>query len=112
MVALKFINLAQAIYHLGEAEAITRIDALTQRLQSVLRLTDVCCHYQDDILLFFLPNTPANQIDVIARKLAGLGEEQASYQLHLDFRLQSLPDATLDDNARLWIQQLLGAFPS
>ncbi len=112
VVALKFINLAQAIYHLGEAEAITRIDALTQRLQSVLRLTDVCCHYRDDILLFFLPNTPANQIEVITRKLANLGAEQSSHQLHLDFRLQPLPDATLDDNAALWIEQLLGAFAS
>lgn len=112
VVALKFIDLAGAIYHLGEAEALTRIDALTQRLQSVLRLTDVCCHYRDDMLLFFLPNTSVTQIDVITRKLAILGEEQSSRQLYLDFRLSALPDKALDNDAAMWIQQLLGVFTS
>ncbi len=110
VVALKFIGLADATYHLGEVEAITRIDALIQRLQSVLRLTDVCCHYRDDILLFFLPNTPENQINVITKKLAALGKEQISQHIKLDFRVRFLPDRNLEDNAPMWVQQLLAEF--
>ncbi len=112
VVALRYTELATVIYQLGEAEAITRIDALTQRLQSVLRVTDVCCHYRDDMLLFFLPNTPANHVSVITGKLIALSEEQTTQHLRLDFRLRALPDPTLDDNATIWVQQLLGEFTS
>ena len=112
VVALHFVDLASVIYQLGEAEAITRLDTLTQRLRSVLRITDVCCHYRDDILLFFLPNTLANHVSVITNKLISLGREQITTHLSLDFRLRPLPDPTLDNDAAIWIQQLLGEFNS
>lgn len=112
VVALHFADLASVIYQLGEAEAITRLDTLTQRLRSILRITDVCCHYRDDILLFFLPNTPASHVSVITNKLASLGREQITTHLRLDFRLRPLPDPALDNNAAIWVQQLLGEFSS
>ncbi|NCB60758.1 MAG: hypothetical protein EOM46_25520, partial [Gammaproteobacteria bacterium] len=65
-----------------------------------------------DMLLFFLPNTPANHVSVITSKLIALSEEQTTQHLRLDFRLRALPDPALDDNATIWVQQLLGEFTS
>lgn len=63
-------------------------------------------------MLFFLPNTPADHESVITNKLKSLGEEQITHNLQLDFRLRALPDPQLDDDAAIWIQQLLGEFTS
>jgi len=105
VLAFKFTDIPAVVSRLGEAEAMVRLDALTQRLQSLLRLTDVCCHYRDDLLLFFLPNTPTNHHLVIIDKLQLLIREQIHVQVGIDFRLRDLPDDRLDDQAGLWIEQ-------
>lgn len=107
VVVLHFSSLRRAIVTLGDIKVASLMDDLIVRLQSVLRLTDVCCHYKNDTLLFFLPNTAHDHAALIQKKLREQSDRMVHETLQMSIQIGSLPTKSMGDSSELFIQQLI-----
>lgn len=107
IVAMHFPSFTQAIMTLGEIKVMSLMNDLFIRLQSVVRTTDVCCHYRQDTLLFFLPSTPSQHAHFVTEKLAALSEKMVHESMKMQFLVKELPDPTLTDSADLFLHALI-----
>lgn len=109
---IRGLNMAAFIAREGEAKGFSQFDAIEARLRSILRETDVCCHFSDHGLLLFLPMTPTEHLTTIYSKLIEIQDMQASRQIELQVKAVPLPDDSIGDDVNAWLtHKLVSAEP-
>lgn len=111
ILSVQMLNVAEFLSAEGEAKGFAQLDALQERLRSVIRVTDACSNYTQDGLLMLLPMTEIKQLKSIYNKLFDLKELQSSSKIELSVKAISLP-ANIGENVGEWLtDQLLQAKP-
>ncbi|WP_255555497.1 diguanylate cyclase domain-containing protein [Enterovibrio paralichthyis] len=87
----------------GELKTLSLTEHLSERLNGLLRDTDLCCQYTLDTLLLLMPQTPQAALGRLQEKIT----ELASLIEVDDFTLQvyawTLPDELMTDDAANWL---------
>ncbi len=91
----------------GDAKLFSFIDQLTTRLSSLLRDTDICCQFKQDLLLILLPNTANSSLPIVQQKLSELSELFEDTELELNVFSRALPDSTIADGIDIWLESLM-----
>ncbi len=111
IVSIQMLNVDEFLAVEGEAKGFAQLDALQERIRSVIRVTDACSNYTRDGLLMLLPLTALEQVNTIYNKLLNLQELQSATKIDLSVKALALP-ADIGDNIGEWLtDQLLKAKP-
>lgn len=106
LVAVQPVNLAGFLDALGEAEGMDRLDAICDRIRSIMRITDACSNSTQEGLLILLPLTTKLQLDAVIDKLGRLKDQQYDYRLEIQLKAVELP-ADIGDNVAAWLSDAL-----
>lgn len=106
LVAVQPVNLTGFLDALGEAEGMERLDAIRDRIRSIMRITDACSNSTQEGLLILLPLTTNAQLDAVIDKLERLKDQQYDYRLDLQLKAVELP-ADIGDNVAAWLSDAL-----
>ncbi|MFB2652528.1 TackOD1 domain-containing metal-binding protein [Shewanella seohaensis] len=111
ILSIQMLNVDEFLATEGEAKGFAQLDALQERLRSVIRVTDACSNYTRDGLLMLLPMTEMGQLKSIYNKLFDLKELQSASKIELSVKALTLP-ADIGENVGEWLtDQLLKAKP-
>jgi len=102
LVSLQASNLSEFIKEKGEVEGLARLDAIQERLQSVVRMTDACCGDGFGGLLMFFPVTERKNLDAVIKKLLNVKSLQHDQSLSLELKIIELPD-DIGSNVEDWL---------
>ncbi len=106
MIVLTFKGLETFYEEQGEFKMLQLTEQLTERLNGILRTTDICCQYSSDLLFLLMPHTPSSAVEIVQNKIAKLAE-YIEYDITLNVHFWPIPDETMDKNTELWITQKL-----
>ncbi|MCH7421200.1 hypothetical protein [Shewanella sp. MM_2022_3] len=111
ILSIQMLNVDEFLQAEGEAKGFAQLDALQERLRSVIRVTDACSNYTRDGLLMLLPMTDMSQLKSIYKKLFDLKELQSASKIELSVKALTLP-ADIGENVGEWLtDQLVKAKP-
>ncbi|MGL4895945.1 MAG: hypothetical protein ACRCZA_12060 [Shewanella sp.] len=111
ILSVQMLNVAEFLSAEGEARGFAQLDALQERLRSVIRVTDACSNDTQDGLLMLLPMTDMSQLKSIYNKLFNLKELQSAAKIELSVKAVTLP-AEIGENVADWLtDQLIKAKP-
>lgn len=82
---------------------LSRMDAMKERLLSILRVTDACNSHDNQGILLLLPFTSKNQLPTLKKKLAQLSTSLHEEGMNLSIKMISLPDKDLDSDSEAWL---------
>tara|TARA_R100001224_G_scaffold84067_1_gene53383 strand:- start:33644 stop:34579 length:936 start_codon:yes stop_codon:yes gene_type:complete len=108
IISLAASNLSEFLSEKGEVEGMLRLDAIKERLQSVVRMTDACCNDADGNLLMLLPMTKSTQLGVVMEKLESVKNQQHDQFLELEVKVVELP-GSVGSNAGAWLTDTLNS---
>lgn len=109
ILSVQMPNVVEFLSAEGEARGFAQLDALRERLRSVIRVTDACSNDTQDGLLMLFPMTDMSQLKSIYRKLFNLMELQSASKIELSVKAVTLP-AEIGENVANWLtDQLLNA---
>ena len=109
IVLIEVLNFDLVIKQAGEVDAFVQLDALKERLKSVIRETDISSHLSQSHLLLFLPNTHIEKIKPVYLKLKEKNALQSGVQIEIQIKAVSLPDENMGDDAVEWLIDKLTA---
>lgn len=107
LLVLDLQALAPDLAGSGEARALTLLDALKQRLLSLVRVTDACSSHDDQGVLLLLPYTGESQLPALKQKLQRLNDSVPEGELRLRLKAVSLPDQQLGAEVESWLASRL-----
>lgn len=111
ILSIQMLNVDEFLRAEGEAKGFAQLDALQDRLRSVIRVTDACSNYTRDGLLMLLPMTEMSQLNSIYKKLFDLKELQSTSKIEFSVKALTLP-AEIGENVAEWLtDQLVKAKP-
>ncbi|MCM2681337.1 hypothetical protein [Echinimonas agarilytica] len=112
LLILNFSNLTSLIQLESELSLLNQLEAFSDRLRNLLRTTDICCQYNEHILMIMLPHTGQAGMEVIQDKVIKIGEAQSDSTLEVSIGTYFLPIQAIDDNAEQWLASVCsGALP-
>lgn len=91
ILSIQMLNVDEFLRAEGEAKGFAQLDALQDRLRSVIRVTDACSNYTRDGLLMLLPMTEMSQLNSIYKKLFDLKELQSTSKIEFSVKALTLP---------------------
>lgn len=106
ILSIQLLNVAALLTSEGELRGFAQLDALHERIRSVIRVTDACTNYTQDGLLMLLPMTELKNIKTICKKLNVIKELQVSYKIDFSIKFITLP-ATIGPNVSDWLSDEL-----
>nr|WP_086937464.1 hypothetical protein [Thaumasiovibrio occultus] len=109
VLALYFPELTAYRHRNGELRLFGLVEQITERLNGLLRDTDLCCQYQDDALLLFMPMTPPSSLPVLQEKIAALASLVEDDEFVMRVGAWSLPDEQCHDDVQAWLTAQLNA---
>jgi len=74
LIGLRFVNLTDTLLRLGEHRGHAFVDSLVDRLQETVRETDRCSRSSEEFLWLMLPNTGAEGLVSVKRRLEQVAE--------------------------------------
>ena len=107
LLVLELEALAPDLAGSGETRSLVLLDALKQRLLSLVRVTDACNSHDDQGVLLLLPYTGESQLPALKQKLQRLNDSVPEGELRLRFKAISLPDQQLDTEVESWLASRL-----
>lgn len=112
IVLIEILNFDSVIKEAGEVNAFAQLDALKERLKSVVRVTDVSSNLSQSQLLLFLPNTDIEKIKPVYLKLKEKKALQSDVQIDIQIKAVNLPDENMGDDAVEWVIDKLATIPA
>lgn len=106
ILSLQLINVAELLASEGEQRGLAQLNALHERIRSVIRMTDACTNYTQDGLLMLLPMTDLENLETIYKKLHIIKELQASSKIEFSIKFIKLP-AEIEPNVSDWLNNEL-----
>lgn len=106
ILSIQMLNVDEFLRAEGEAKGFAQLDALQDRLRSVIRVTDACSNYTRDGLLMLLPMTERSQLNSIYKKLFDLKELQSTSKIEFSVKALTLP-AEIGENVAEWLTDQL-----
>lgn len=106
LVSLAASNLADFLKEKGEVEGMVRLDAIQERLQSVVRMTDACCNDGSGGLLMLFPVTERENLKTVIKKLENVKSQQYDQSLTLELKIIDLPE-DIGSNVEDWLADKL-----
>lgn len=103
ILALHLPGLEGYSQHHGELKMLDLTEQLSERLNGMLRDTDICCQYLPDTLLLVMPNTPESALGVLQQKIENLASLIETEDFTLRVYAWSLPDEALSEDAASWL---------
>ena len=91
ILLVQTLNVPEILNAEGEAKGFARLDALQERLRSLIRVTDACSNDTPDGLFIMLPLTKPGQLKSISKKLSDLEDLQAGSKIKLNVKAIELP---------------------
>ncbi len=91
----------------GEIKRLQLIDEISKRFNDMLRDTDICCHYNSEIILLLMPMTSIDSSPIIKEKINNIANAIDSDLISLNVYLSKLPDNLLNTNASSWLDTLI-----
>jgi GGDEF domain-containing protein len=107
IIAIEVLNLQSTIKQAGEIMTFLQLDALKERLKSVIRETDISCSLSQNTLLLFLPSTHIEHAGPIYMKLKEKLQLQFSSRLDIQIKALSLPAQKMAIDTLVWIMNKL-----
>ncbi|MEE1674752.1 diguanylate cyclase [Agarivorans aestuarii] len=107
LLALHFSNLQQLYSELPSSTVFAQLDEFFERFQNLIRQTDIVCRWNQDLLMFLLPNFAPEHSKVLEAKLLSLAEEQTDNPLELSVRFRQIPNSELAEQAEQWLLNLV-----
>jgi hypothetical protein len=109
LITLHIKNYKEVLDHIGEIEIINVIEEISQRLNTILRTTDICCQFNESTLLLFFPMVEKNELPILQNKLTVL-ENIVEYDIHFDSQFFTLPEKHYQDDFDFWITSIIGGY--
>lgn len=106
ILSIQFQNVAELLSSKGEAKGFAQLDAIHERIRSVIRVTDACTNYTEDRLLILFPTTESVNLKIIFKKLFIIKESQVSLKIEFSIKLITLP-ATIGSDVSDWLNDEL-----
>ncbi len=106
ILSIQMENVAEFLAAEGESNGFAQLDAIQERLRSVVRVTDACSNYTQDGLLMLLPLTELAHLQPIYKKLFDLKEMQNTSKIELTVKAITLP-AEIGENVADWLTDQL-----
>ncbi|MGF1793691.1 diguanylate cyclase [Photobacterium profundum] len=94
-------------YRYGEVQMFSLTEQISERLNGLMRDTDICCQYRPDLMLLLMPMTSNSSLPVLQNKIVQLADVIEESEFSLEIYAWSLPDSSLNDDAPFWLQQCL-----
>ncbi|MCF7352596.1 diguanylate cyclase [Vibrio sp. CK2-1] len=88
-------------------KAMALNEQLNERLNGVLRSTDLCCQYREDLIFIFMPMTPLKSLSVLQNKIVQIAQAMEEQDFILKVYSWSLPNTELNNDAHSWLQSRL-----
>jgi hypothetical protein len=107
ILSVKLLNIEQLT---RENWDFSQLEALQERISTMIRITDACSQYTEEGLLLFLPFTDKEQLKIVYEKfnqLKGLD----SLPIEFSIRAITLPD-DMGENVKDWLMDKLAAAES
>lgn len=108
LLALHLPSFKQYNQQYGENKLFSLIEQITLRLSGMLRDTDICCQYRQDILLVLMPKTPEASLPALKQKLTQLSGLIEDDRFELNVFAWGLPEPSLNDGIDMWIEKIIG----
>lgn len=106
IISIQMLNIKEFLAREGDERGFAQLEALQQRLQSVIRTTDACTNYTNNGLLMLLPMTGPQQLTHLYTKIFNLKELHSTSTIELSVKAISLP-AEIGGNISDWLTDQL-----
>lgn len=103
LLGVKVSGIENYTHQFGEIKRLQLIDTISNNFNGILRDTDICCQYDNEILLLLMPMTPTDSSPIIEHKIKGIADSIESELIDLNVYIWSLPDKQLHNNASGWL---------
>ena len=103
LLGVKVSGIENYTHQFGEIKRLQLIDTISNNFNGILRDTDICCQYDNEILLLLMPMTPTDSSPIIEHKIKGIADRIESELIDLNVYIWSLPDKQLHNNASGWL---------
>ncbi|WP_428775145.1 diguanylate cyclase [Vibrio sp.] len=108
LLGLHFTNLVEYANRFGDAKMFALTEQITDRFNGLFRDTDICCQYQNDVLLVFMPKTDISSLPVLQSKIEYLASLIEDDDFSLNVFSWPMPDEGLTIDATAWMERNIG----
>ncbi|WP_087016409.1 diguanylate cyclase [Thaumasiovibrio subtropicus] len=108
LIGLYFPGLKEYGYHFGELKLFQLIDQITERFNGLLRDTDLCCQYHNDMMFLLMPMTEMANMHVLQGKIEQIADLIEDEEFTMLVSAWALPNEECGHDVVNWLESCAG----
>ncbi|ELV7518804.1 diguanylate cyclase, partial [Photobacterium damselae] len=102
--AIKFNGIDEMNFTYGRDKADNFIYEYIDRLNTILRTTDITCQYENDVILLVFPHTSKNSMNTIMKKISRVTENINIPKISVIVGMWTLSKMAMDKSITRWLE--------